>query len=202
MSAVDTVNSACRKVPVWPLYVVGLLPIPGLFMMAATGQLGVEPIEALEHRYGMLALQLLVAGLAVSTIRRFVGVNLIRFRRAIGLLAFYYVLAHVAVWLFLDVRSVEAVWLDIMKRPYITVGMLGLLCLIPLAATSNDWSCRTLGAGWRKLHRLTYPAVSLSCLHFVMMSKGMQVEPFAYLGVALALIAMRYWPVRLRWRPA
>lgn len=202
MIAVDHVNRACRKVPIWPVYMLGLAPIPVLFGMAAMGHLGPEPIEALEHRYGLTALQFLVAGLAISTLRQFAKLNLIRFRRAIGLLGFFYVLAHVAVWLLLDMQSLSAAWQDILKRPYISVGMVAFLCLVPLALTSNDWCCRKLGSAWRKLHRLTYPAVFLSGLHFVMLAKGLQMEPLAYLIVASGLIVVRFAPRRKNLRPA
>lgn len=193
----DAINAAARRLPVWPVYLVGLAPIPALFALAAAGRLGVEPIEALEHRYGLTGLQVLLAGLCVSPLRRLAGVNLVRFRRALGLIAFAYILAHLAVWLFLDVADPAAIWQDIVKRPYITIGMLGFACLVPLAATSNDWACRRLGAlRWRRLHRLTYPAVGLAALHYVMLAKGWQVEPLVYAGLAALLLGWRAWSQR------
>lgn len=191
MALVETLNSTLRRVPVWPVYVLGLVPMVWLFWQGATGGLGPEPIKALEHRYGLIGLQLLVAGLCVSPLRRFAGINLIRFRRAVGLLAFFYVAAHLLVWLALDLRSVTLIWQDIVKRPYITIGMLGFLCLVPLALTSNNWSVRRLGPRWRRLHRLTYVAVPLGAVHFVMLAKGWQLEPLAYLAGVLGLLALR-----------
>ena len=148
-----------------------------------TGGLGVEPIKELEHRLGLLGLQVLAAGLMVTPLRRFAGLNLLKFRRMLGLLAFYYICTHLLTWLVLDVRDVGAIWADIVKRPYITIGMAGFLLLVPLAITSNAASIRKLGAvGWRRLHMLVYPAVMLGAVHFVMLRKGWQIEPLIYLG--------------------
>ena len=87
-----------------------------------------------------------MGSLAVSPLRRFAGLNLLTFRRAVGLLAFFYLVVHLLVWLVLDVQILAQVWADILKRPYITVGMAGFLALVPLAVTSNDWAVRRLGA--------------------------------------------------------
>lgn len=187
----ERVNGAVRRVPVWVVYVAGLLPAPWFLYLGLTGGLGVEPIKALEHELGLLALQLLVAGLCVTPLRRFAGVNLIRFRRAIGVLAFTYVALHLLVWLVLDVQVLSRIWADIVKRPYITIGMIGFLLLVPLALTSNNWSVRRLGPRWRQLHKLTYIAVLLGAVHFVMLRKGFQIEPLLYLGAILVLLALR-----------
>ncbi|MFP4570368.1 protein-methionine-sulfoxide reductase heme-binding subunit MsrQ [Rhodosalinus sp.] len=192
MPLATAINGATRRVPVWAVWVAGLAPVPWLVWQAATGGLGVEPVEALEHRLGELALQILIASLAVTPLRRHLGVNLIRFRRALGLLAFAYVALHLAVWLLLDVQTLSRVWEDIVKRPYITVGMAGFLLLLPLAITSNDWSVRRLGAaGWRRLHRLAYPAAILGAVHYVMLARGVQLEPLLYLAAILGLLALR-----------
>ncbi|MFV0246155.1 MAG: protein-methionine-sulfoxide reductase heme-binding subunit MsrQ [Qingshengfaniella sp.] len=180
-----------RRVPVWAVYLICLLPMPWLFWLAASGQLSVEPIAALEHRYGLLALQFLMAGLCVTPLRRVAGINLLRFRRALGLIAFWYLCAHLLVWLVLDVQSPARIWADLVKRPYITVGMAGLLCLLPLALTSSDRAIRRLGVAWRRLHRLVYPAVILACLHFVMLRKGLQPEPLIYGAGAVGLLILR-----------
>ncbi|MDA0963099.1 MAG: protein-methionine-sulfoxide reductase heme-binding subunit MsrQ [Proteobacteria bacterium] len=188
----DRINAGLRAVPVWLLYILLSLPAPWLVWLGATGGLGVEAIKALEHELGQIALQLLIAGLAVTPLRRFVGVNLMRFRRAIGVMAFVYVALHLLVWLVLDVQIVAQIWADIVKRPYITIGMLGFVLLIPLAATSNDWSVRRLGpVAWRRLHRLAYGAALLGALHFLMLSRGFQLEPLIYLGLVAGLLVMR-----------
>ncbi|MHA7875005.1 protein-methionine-sulfoxide reductase heme-binding subunit MsrQ [Roseivivax sp.] len=190
-----------RRLPVWVVYLLGALPAPYLFYLGLTGGLGVEPIEALEHEYGLMALQFLIAGLAITPLRRHLGVNLLKFRRALGLLAFLYLMLHLAVWAVLDVQMLSAVWADILKRPYITVGMAGFLLLLPLALTSNNLSVRRLGPRWRRLHRLVYPAVLLGALHFVMLRKGLQIEPLLYFAAVAALLALRI-PVRAGAREA
>ena len=192
---VDAVNRAARRVPPWALYLLALLPPAWLLYMGATGGLGAEPIKALEHELGELALQLLILGLAITPLRRFAGINLLRFRRAIGVAAFSYAALHLLVWLALDVQILSQVWADIVKRPYITVGMAGFLLLVPLAATSNDWSVRRLGAmRWRRLHTAVYAAVILGAVHYVMVQKVWEIGPLLYLAVAAMLVGLRYVP--------
>jgi sulfoxide reductase heme-binding subunit YedZ len=200
---VDRINAGLRAVPVWLLYILLSLPAPWLVWLGATGGLGVEPIKALEHELGQIALQLLIAGLAVTPLRRFAGLNLMRFRRAIGVMAFTYVALHLLVWLVLDVQILAQIWADIVKRPYITIGMLGFVLLIPLAVTSNDWSVRRLGpVAWRRLHRLAYGAALLGALHFLMLSRGFQLEPLIYLALVVGLLLVRLPAVAGSARPA
>ncbi|UWQ62793.1 protein-methionine-sulfoxide reductase heme-binding subunit MsrQ [Leisingera caerulea] len=184
-------NQLVRRLPVWPLYLLGALPAPWLFYLGLTGGLGVEPIKALEHEYGELALQLLILTLAISALRRLLGLNLLKFRRAIGLLCFFYVLCHLLVWLVLDVQILGQILTDIAKRPYITIGMGAFVLMLPLALTSNNLSVRKLGRTWSRLHRLTYAAAVLGSVHFVMLAKGFQIEPLIYLGLMLFLLALR-----------
>lgn len=192
MSLVPRINGALRRVPVWPVHAVAAGWAAWLFWLGATGGLGVEPVEALEHAYGELALQLLIASLAVTPLRRWTGVSLLRFRRALGLSCFLFAAAHLTVWAVLDVQNVGRVWADIVKRPYVTIGMGAFLLLVPLAVTSNDASLRRMGAGaWRRLHRLAYPAAGLAALHYVWLAKGFQIEPLAYGAVVLGLLASR-----------
>ena len=191
MRWVDTCNQLLRRVPDWLVYLFGGLPSCALFYLGLTGGLGVEPIKALEHEYGELALQLMILTLAVTPLRRFAGLNLLRFRRAIGLLCFFYVLCHLLVWLLLDVQAVSQIVSDIIKRPYITIGMAAFVLMLPLAATSNTMSLRRLGRHWRRLHQLTYGAAILGGLHYVMLAKGFQIKPLLYLVAVLVLLALR-----------
>lgn len=185
-------NERIRHLPTWPVYVVGLLYPVWFLYLGLTGGLGVEPIEKLEHLLGELALQLLVVTLAVTPLRRFTGIALIRFRRALGLLTFYYVSLHLLVWLVLDVQIPAQIWADIVKRPYVTIGMAGFLLLIPLALTSNTMSIRRLGPlRWRRLHQLSYIAAVLGAVHFIWIAKGFQIEPLVYLGLILGLLCAR-----------
>ncbi|GGO59603.1 sulfoxide reductase heme-binding subunit YedZ [Roseovarius pacificus] len=192
----DRLNRLARKVPAAVLYVLGLVQALWLFYLGATGGLGVEPIKALEHELGEIALQLIIAGLCITPLRRFAGINLLKFRRALGLMAFFFVTLHLLVWLVLDVQIPALIWADILKRPYITVGMLAFALMIPLAMTSNGWSVRRLGARWRKLHRLTYAVAVLGGIHFLWLVKGFQMEPILYLAAIVQLLALRVRPVR------
>lgn len=185
------INSAARRVPTWAVYILYLIPVPVLLYLAQTGGLGREPINALERELGEIALQLLVFGLCISPLRRFVGVNLLKFRRAIGLLAFTYVCLHLLVWLVLDVGILSQIWADILKRPYITIGMGAFVLMLPLALTSNNWSVRRLGPSWRRLHQLTYVVAVLGAVHYVWLAKGFQIEPLVYLAAILGLIGLR-----------
>ena len=189
---VDRINVAARRVPVWSVWLILLVPAVWTFWLGLTGGLGAEPIKALERELGEVALQLLVLGLCITPLRRFLGINLIRFRRAVGLLAFTYVGLHLLVWLVLDVQIPAQIWADIVKRPYVTVGFTAFLLMIPLAATSNDWSLRRLGPRWRRLHKLTYGVAVLGAVHFIWLSKGFQIEPLIYLAAILGLLALRW----------
>jgi DMSO/TMAO reductase YedYZ heme-binding membrane subunit len=119
-------------------------------------------------------------------------VNLMPFRRAIGVLCFFFVIAHLLVWAVLDVQTVARVWADIVDRPYVTIGMAAFLLLLPLGLTSNNWSIRKMGAAaWRKVHKLVYPAAVLGALHYVWLAKGFQLEPLLYMAAILGLLALR-----------
>ena len=185
-----TVNAVLRRLPVWPVYVLGPLPAAWLFWQALQGALGPDPVRTLELSYGQYALKFLAASLAVTPLRRLAGINLLRYRRAMGLMAFFYVAAHLSVWLFIDLRDITLIWQDILRRPYITIGMAAFLLMLPLALTSSNAAIRRLGAvRWRRLHRLAYPLALLAAVHFVMVRKGWQLEPLLWLaGIALLLL--------------
>ncbi len=191
---VDRINGYARRIPVWAIWVICGAPSVWYFYLGMTGGLGAEPIKALERELGKTALQLLIICLSITPLRRYLGINLIRFRRAFGLLVFYYVSLHLLVWLVLDVQAPTQIWADIVKRPYVTVGFTAFLLMIPLAVTSNNWSVRRLGPVWRRLHRLTYAVAVLGAVHFIWLSKGFQIEPLIYLAVILGLIGLRLRP--------
>lgn len=193
MDIVSRFNKAARLVPTWTIYLVGFVWSAWLLGRATTGGLGPDPVKGLERSLGELGLQLLVLGLAITPLRKYAGLNLIRFRRALGLTAFYYIALHFLTWLVLDMGLLLSQALgDIIKRPYVTIGMASLLMLIPLAATSNNRMVRRLGAArWQKLHRLTYAAVLLGSVHYIWLVKAWPIEPFLYLGVILVLLASR-----------
>ena len=195
-------NAALRPVPVWLVYLAGALPAVWLGWLLMTGGLGVDPAKRLEHALGLHALQFLIAGLAITPLRRLTGVNLLRWRRALGLIGFSYVVLHLLVWLVLDLQLRWAeIGADILKRPYVTVGMAAFALLIPLAWTSRDSSIRRIGIRrWSRLHLLVYPAVLAGALHHVLLVKSWPLEPMLYLLAVLLLLGLRlfWWLGRFR----
>lgn len=188
---IDRINRFMRQVPTWPLYVAAVIPPAWFFYAGVTGQLGVDPVKAMEHKIGLLGLQVLIASLCVTPLRRYAGLNLLKFRRALGLIGFFYIFLHLLVWVVLDVQIFSQIIADIYKRPYITIGMGAFVLMIPLAATSYNGAIRKLGRNWRKLHKLVYPALLLGGVHFVMLRKGWQIEPLLYLAAVVALLLLR-----------
>ena len=191
-------NQLISKVPAWPIYIV--MAIPGLvyFYWAVTNQLGADPLKALEHQLGVWALQLLIAGLAITPIREVLNINLIKYRRAIGLMAFFYTAAHLLTYLWLDQQWWwSAIWKDITKRPYIILGVLAFLSMVPLAITSNNQMIRKMGPiKWRKLHRLVYLTAIGGVLHYLLLTKTWQLEPLIYALILMGLLGHRV--VKLR----
>jgi len=187
----QAINQTVRKVPAWPLYILAPIPVVWIYWLGITGELGVDPAKKIEHQLGLWALWGLIAGLAVTPLREKLGVNLIKYRRAIGVITFFYVFAHLLTWLVLDVQF-QNVWADIVKRWYITVGMAGFAIMVPLALTSNNLSIRKMGpVVWRKLHKATYAVALLGALHFLLLVKGFQWEPILYTAAIVGLLAMR-----------
>lgn len=153
-----------------------------------------NPVEFINRYLGDWALRGLLVALAVTPVRILTGwKQVVRLRRLLGLFAFFYVVLHVSSYVGLDqFFNWAAIWEDIIKRWYITVGMVGLLCLIPLCVTSTKgWIKRIGGRNWNRLHKTVYLAGAAACLHFFMMRKGLQYEPLVYAAVFAALMAMR-----------
>ncbi len=177
---------------IWVLYVVGLCPAVWYFYLGATDQLGANPVKAFEHALGIWALRFLIATLAITPLRDILGINWMRYRRALGLLAFYYVLMHFMVYVSLDLGfNFGAVGSDIARRPYITIGMACLALLIPLALTSNNWSIRKLSGTWNKLHKLIYLIAIGGALHYVLAVKSVTLTPFVHIALIALLVAYR-----------
>jgi sulfoxide reductase heme-binding subunit YedZ len=183
------------------IYIVGMVPAVWYFHAGINDRLGADPLNVLERALGLWALRFLVASLAITPLRRLGGPNLIRYRRAIGLLAFYYAALHLTTYLVLDQGLAwAAIWADIVKRPYITVGMLAFTALVPLAATSNRPSIRRLGRRWNRLHRLVYVAAAAGALHFIMLVKVWPLEPLIYMALVAGLLLLRVQAyARKRW---
>jgi sulfoxide reductase heme-binding subunit YedZ len=175
------------------IYVVGTMPAAWTFYLGIMDQLGADPQKTLERTLGLWALRFLILGLAITPLRRLGGPNLVRYRRAIGLLAFYYAALHLTVYMLLDQGlDLAAIWTDIVKRPYITVGMAAFIVLVPLAVTSNAPMIRRLGgAAWQRLHRLVYLAAAAGALHFIMLVKSWPAEPVIYAALVAVLLLYR-----------
>ena len=180
------------------VWLVCLAPLAQLVWLTATNDLGANPQEFMNRFLGDWAIRLLLVALAVTPLRMLTDWNVVlRFRRLLGLFAFFYIYLHLASYVALDqVFNWGEIWKDIVKRWYITVGVAGVLCLLPLAVTSTKgWIKRLGGRNWNRLHKLVYPASALACLHFYMMRKGVQLEPIVYAVICSNLLAFRaaYW---------
>lgn len=177
---------------IWALYTLGFIPAGTAFYQGATGGLGADPVKSFEHLLGIWALRFLILTLLISPLRDVSKINLVRYRRALGLLAFYYVLMHFAAYMMLDqTLNFPAIIQDITRRPFITIGMASFALLIPLALTSNNWAIRKLGRRWKQLHKLVYIAIAGGALHFILSAKGWQAEPVIYAFIVFALLAWR-----------
>ena len=177
------------------IYVLGMTPAAFAFYYAFTGQLGAEPVKGLEKALGVVALRFLIIGLAITPLRKLGGPNLVRYRRAIGLVAFFNAALHLTAYLWFDQDfNMAAIWKDLIKRPYITFGMLSFSILTPLAITSNTAMIKRLGAAaWKRLHKGVYVAVAAGCLHFILLNKTWKPEALLYAAVTLALLGFRVW---------
>lgn len=177
---------------IWATYVVGLAPAVWYFHLGATGGLGADPVKTFELFLGLWGLRFLILTLAVTPVRDLFGWNFIAYRRALGLLCFYYIVLHFTVYLVLDqAMDVTAVMNDTLKRPFIMFGMVGLALLIPLAVTSNRFSIRRMGVNWIRLHRLIYIIAACGVLHYALATKIFSLEQLFYIDVIIALILYR-----------
>jgi sulfoxide reductase heme-binding subunit YedZ len=177
-------------------FALGLAPLGLLVWYALTDRLGANPIEATTRHLGWWGLTLLLASLAVTPLRRLTGWHrLIRIRRTLGLFAFAYIVLHLSSYLGLDkFFDWGDVWKDILKRPYITIGMLAFALLVPLAATSTDAAVRRLGGKrWQRLHYLAYPIAVLGVSHYYLLVKADVSRPLVFAGVLTLLLGYRVW---------
>ena len=180
-----------------------LLPLARLALElfgVAGWSLGANPVERLLHQLGWWGLTLLLVTLAVTPARRITGIAVLtRLRRMLGLFAFTYVSLHFMVYAWLDQGlSLAAIGEDIVKRPYITLGALALVLLIPLALTSTDRMMRRLGRRWKKLHRLVYAIAVLGVWHFYWQVKKDIAEPLIFAALLALLLGYRVWHGRRR----
>jgi len=175
------------------LFALCLVPFGALLWDYTQQSLGPDPVAALEHRTGLWALRLLLITLTVTPLRRLTGWNkAVRFRRMLGLFAFFYASVHLLIYTVVDLGGFWSQLLEeIAKRPYITVGFSAWLLLIPLAITSTKGMMRRLGRRWQQLHRLVYVAALLGTLHFLWLVKADHREPALYVGLFVVLMLLR-----------
>jgi methionine sulfoxide reductase heme-binding subunit len=175
------------------VWIACLIPLARLILGAVTGNLGANPVERITHQTGLTALILLLCGLAIAPLRKLTEILwLIQFRRLIGLFAFFYASLHLLTYLWLDQNfSIPAMSHDVAKRPFIFMGTLAWLTLLPLTLTSTQNSIRTLGKNWVRLHRLVYVAAAAGSIHFYWLVKRDKREPLLYLAILTALLGWR-----------
>ena len=187
-----------------PVVVAGLAPVAWLAWAAVQGRLGANPISELTKETGTWTLRFVVLTLAITPVRKLTGWNLlVRYRRMLGLFAFFYGTLHLVtyVWFdqFFDVASITK---DVLKRPFITVGFAAFLLMVPLALTSTTgWIRRLGGKRWQALHRLVYATAVLGVVHYWWLVKADISRPLTY-GVILATLLAARLALRMKAKPA
>lgn len=179
----------------WILFGLLLLPLLRLIMLGLQDRLTANPIEFITRATGDWTLYFLCLTLAITPLRRITGLNaLVRFRRMLGLFTFFYASLHLMTFIWFDhFFDLAEMMRDILKRPFIAMGFLAFVLLVPLALTSNDLMLKKLGRRWSLLHRLIYPIAILALLHFWWMRAGKNnfAEPLVMGAVVAVLLALR-----------
>ena len=175
------------------VFILCLLPFVLLFWQALNDGLGTNPVETLTHETGQWALRFLLIALLVTPLRRITKINwLIKLRRMLGLFAFFYATLHFITYIWLDqFFDWQEILIDIPKRPFITIGFVSFMLLIPLAVTSTNAMQRRLKKKWKLLHRLVYIIPVLVIIHFIWSLKADYSEPFIYAVIFFILMLMR-----------
>ena len=198
---VQDLNRWLRHLPVWAVWLAGLIPLALLVSDTALGHLGVDPVRDIEHRLGRTAIYFLIATLTVTPLLRLTRLNLMRFRQALGLICFTYLICHLAAWVAFDMGFLWAqIVKDVIKRPYLIFGMIAFLMLLALAVTSTQTMQRKLGRRWQLLHNFVYLVAILAPIHYLWSVKILSPQPIIYALLAVALLAWRYKKFRQWWR--
>ncbi|SEI06929.1 sulfite oxidase heme-binding subunit YedZ [Paracoccus alkenifer] len=189
-----------RRLPTGVVWALGALPLAVLVWDVFAGGLGVDPVRDIEHRLGRTAVYFLVASLCVTPLLRLARINLMKFRRPLGLLSASYAALHLLAWAVLDMGlRWEQALKDIARRPYLTIGMAALVILLILAATSSNAAIRRLGARrWGAIHRLVYLAAPLALFHWLLAHKIWPGKPLLILGAVAILLGLRLAWARAR----
>ena len=176
------------------VFLACLVPLGRLVEKGIVGNLGANPIEVITHSTGLWTLIFLLIALGITPLRKLAGIpSLIRFRRMVGLFAFFYGTLHFLTYVWLDqFFDVQHMVKDVIKRPFITVGFTGFVLLIPLAVTSTRGMIQRLGGKrWQWLHRLIYVSAAAGVLHFLWLVKRDRTEPAIYAAILTALLVYR-----------
>ena len=179
---------------IWAVSLACLLPLLWLVWRGYQGELGANPIEKVIRNLGVWGLRLLIVSLTITPLARILKQpRLIRLRRPIGLFAFGYIVLHLSTYIGVDQYfDWHAIWKDILKRPFITIGMAAFVMLIPMAATSFNAAIRRLGPlNWRRLHRLIYLIVPMGVVHYFLLVKADHRPPLVYGVIVLLLLGYR-----------
>ncbi|MDO5371188.1 sulfite oxidase heme-binding subunit YedZ [Paracoccus sp. (in: a-proteobacteria)] len=193
-----------RRLPTGVVWGLGALPLVLLVWDTLEGNLGVDPVRDIEHRLGRTAVYFLLASLCVGPLLRMARVNLMKFRRPLGLLAASYAGLHLMAWAVLDMGLLWPQMLrDIVKRPYLTIGMGVMLILLVMAATSSNAAIRRLGpVRWRAIHRWVYLAAPLAVFHWLLAYKIWPAKPLVILAAVAILLGLRLPWLQERFRAA
>ena len=175
------------------VFIFLLVPIFILVYFGFNDNLTADPVEYILHYTGLWSIRMLMLTLAMTPLKNITKQFVfLRLRRMIGLYVFFYVSLHLLVYIWLDLGfEFSHLWKDILERPYITVGFLAWLLLIPLAVTSNKNMIRKLGKKWKALHKSVYVITILACLHFIWLVKNDLLEPLIYATFAFVLLFYR-----------
>lgn len=191
-----TVNAGLARIPPWSIYLGAVGTAAWLFWAATTGALGPDPVDALTSTSGSWTIWLLVAGLWMGPVQKRFGLRLVRLRRAVGLSAFLFAALHVATWSVFDQGlDLDSIVRSLTTKPFLIVGAITFLALIPLAITSNNRTLRAMGPHrWRRLHLLVHPILALGLAHWAIGTKVWETETLA--AIVLVCIA---WALRWAW---
>jgi methionine sulfoxide reductase heme-binding subunit len=173
-----------------------LVPLGILVREGFTGGLGANPVEFIEHATGDWTIRFLAITLAITPLRKLLGLPLlIRYRRMVGLFAFFYGCLHFSTYLIFDqMLSLSEMWQDVMKRRYITLGFTGFVLLVPLAVTSTaGWIRRLGGRRWQRLHQAIYVTAVAGVIHYYWLVKSDVRQPLLYAGIIGVLLAWRFF---------
>ena len=193
MNTIRALNGLFQKVPIWVVCLILVSPAVYLTYALFNNQLGPDPIRTYERSIGELGFKLILFILLITPLKDLANINLIKFRRVFGVIAFIYICLHFLSYLVLDLGlNTNELWKDILKRPYITFGMVSAVMMLFLTITSNNLSIRKLGLrNWKHLHKLVYVIAIGASLHYLLLTKTWQIEPIIYSVLVMVLLFYR-----------